>query len=74
MRRTFVIVIASGALAVAGAGSAACTRSGPASVQPTGKGSAGHGPPAANQTAIYVPVLRRYLSTPAENFFPPHTF
>ena len=74
MRRTFVIVIASGALAVAGAGSAACAPSGPASVQATGKGSAGHGPPAANQAAIYVPVLRRYLSTPAENSFPPHTF
>jgi len=74
MRRTFVIVIAAGALAVAGAGSAGCTRSGRPSVPPTGQASAAHGPSGVKQAAIYVPVLRRYLTTPQENSFPPNTF
>jgi hypothetical protein len=74
MRRAFVIMIATGVLAVAGAGSTGCSGSGPASVPPTGQAPARHGPSGAKQAGIYVPVLRRYLSTPAENSFPPHAF
>ena len=74
MRRTFVMVIATGALVVAGAGFAGCAPGETAHVRPAGKSSAGHDPSGARQAAIYVPVLRRYLSTPAENSFPPHAF
>lgn len=63
MRRILVIVIAAGMLASAAAGAAGCARG----------TSSGGGPAGAREAAIYVQVLRRYLTTPAENSFPAHT-
>ncbi len=74
MRRILVIVLAAGVLAVAAASAAGCARGGMPAVPPAGEASAGDGPAAARQAAIYVPVLRRYLSTPNENSFPRHAF
>src|SRR5215813_4394883 len=74
MRRVLVIVIAAGALAVAAAGTAGCTGGAEPGVPPAGEASAGVGPTGAQEAAIYIPVLRRYLSTPAENSFPGHAF
>ena len=74
MRRTLVIAIAAGVLAVAAVGTAGCARNAAAGVPPAGKASAGDGPAAAREAAIYVQVLRRYLSTPTENSFPGHAF
>lgn len=73
MRRMLVIVIVAGVLAAA-VGTAGCARSAPAGVPPAGEAPAGDRPTAARQAAIYVQVLRRYLSTPAENSFPRHAF
>jgi hypothetical protein len=74
MRRTLVIAIAAGVLAVAAVGTAGCAR-GPAAGGPSAReSSARDGPAGALQAAIYVPVLRRYLSTPTENSFPGHAF
>ena len=74
MRRMLVIVIVTGVLAVAVVGTAGCARSAGAGVPPAGEASAGDGPAAAREAAIYVQVLRRYLSTPAENSFPGRAF
>jgi len=74
MRRMLVIVIVAGVLAVAAVGTAGCARSAGAGVPPAGEASAGDGPAAAREAAIYVQVLRRYLSTPTENSFPGDAF
>jgi len=74
MRRMLVIVIVAGVLAAAAVGIAGCARSAAAGVPPAGEAPAGGGPAAALEAAIYAPVLRRYLSTPAENSFPGHAF
>lgn len=74
MRRMRVIVIVAGVLAAAVVGTAGCARSPAAGVPPAGEASAGDGPAAAREAAIYVQVLRRYLSTPTENSFPGHAF
>src|SRR6266568_7207865 len=71
MRRMPVIVIVAGVLAVTAAG---CARAAAAGVPPAGEASAGDGPAGAKEAAIYVQVLRRYLSTPTENSFPRHSF
>lgn len=65
-----VVAIVAGVLA----GTTGCARytpSGatPATGTPTGNSSAG-----VEEVAVYVAVLRRYLSTPAENSFPERTF
>ena len=61
-------MIVAGVLAVAVVETAGCARTA-AGVPPAGEASAGNGPTAAREAAIYVQVLRRYLSTPAENSF-----
>ena len=74
MRRMGVIEIVAGVLAVAAVGTAGCARGAAAGVPPAGEASAGDGPAGAREAAIYVQVLRRYLSTPAENSFPGRAF
>jgi hypothetical protein len=74
MRRTLVIAVAAGMLAVTAVGTAGCARGAAAGGPPAGEASAQDGPAGAQEVAIYVPVLRRYLSTPSENSFPAHTF
>ncbi len=74
MRRMLVIVIVAGVLGAAAVGTAGCARGAAASVSPAGEASAGDGPAGAKEAAIYVQVLRRYLSTPTENSFPRHSF
>jgi len=74
MRRMLVIVIVAGVIGAAAVGTAGCARGAAASVPPAGEASAGDGPAGAKEAAIYVQVLRRYLSTPTENSFPRHSF
>jgi hypothetical protein len=74
MRRTLVNVIAAGVLAVVAVGTAGCARGAVAGGPSAKEASARDGPAGALQAAIYVPVLRRYLGTPAENSFPGHAF
>src|SRR5262249_43362257 len=69
MRRMLVIVIVARVLAVA-VGTAGCARRAAAGVPPAGEASAGDGPAAAREAAIYVQVLRRYPSPRAENSSP----
>ena len=74
MRRTRVLVIVAGALAVVAVGTVGCARGAAAGGSSAREASARDGSVGALQAAIYVPVLRRYLSTPTENSFPGHAF
>lgn len=74
MRRTRVLVIVAGALAVVAVGTVGRARGAAAGGSSAREASARDGSVGALQAAIYVPVLRRYLSTPTENSFPGHAF
>jgi hypothetical protein len=83
VRRVLVITVVA-VLAMTAVGSTGCARNtatGPTSAgeAPAGEGPAGEpaaGVPAAGakEAEVYVQVLRRYISTPAENSFPGQTF
>lgn len=74
MRRTPVIVSVAGLLAAAAVGTAGCARGAAAGGSSAREAAARDRPAGAAEAAIYVPVVRRYLGTPAENSFPGHAF
>src|SRR4051794_31535385 len=68
MRRILHIALVTGLLTAGCAGHTAGT------APPAGKASTEARPGAVQEADVYVQVLRRYLSTPAENSFPGRTF
>lgn len=74
MRRMLVIAIVAGVFAAAAVGTAGCARDTAAGAPPAEESSAGDWPAGVKEAEVYVQVLRRYLSTPAESSFPDQTF
>jgi hypothetical protein len=79
MQRALVTMAAATILTALAVGTAGCGGSAAAGAPPAVHTPASDRPAAVTQAAaeqadIYVQVLRRYLSTPAENSFPGHTF
>lgn len=74
MLRTLVIVLAAGVLAAAAVATTGCARRPAAGDSSARQATAREGSARVLQTAIYAPVLSRYLGTPAENSFPGHVF
>ncbi len=62
------------AVSAAGCGGSAAAGAPPTVHAPTSDRPAAVTEAGANEAEVYVQVLRRYLSTPAENSFPSHTF
>jgi hypothetical protein len=79
MQRALVTTAAAAILTALAVGLAGCSGSAAAGAPPTAHAPASDRPAAATkagakQAEVYVQVLRRYLSTPAENSFPGQTF
>ena len=74
MRRMLVTVAAAGVVTALAVGTAGCGGEPVAGATPAGHASAGHASAGVREAEVYVQVLRRYLSTPAENSFPGQAF
>ena len=75
MRRMLVTVVAAGVVtALVAVGTAGCGGEQAAGGTPAGHAPAGHASAGVMQAEVYIQVLRRYLSTPAENSFPGRAF
>ena len=74
MRRMLVTVVAAGAVTALAVGTAGCGGEPAAGATPAGHAPAGHASASVMQAGVYIQVLRRYLSTPAENSFPGQAF
>jgi hypothetical protein len=74
MQRALVTAVAAIILTALVAGAEGCGGSPAAGAPPTGHAPASGRPAAVTEADVYVQVLRRYLSTPAENSFPGRAF
>ena len=79
MRRMLVTVVAAGVVTALAVGTAGCGGEPAAGATPAVHAPAGHEPPghasaSVREAEVYIQVLRRYLSTPAENSFPGQAF
>ena len=74
MRRMLVTVVAAGVVTALAAGTVGCGGEQAAGATPAGHAPAGHASASVMQAEVYIQVLRRYLSTPAENSFPGQAF
>src|SRR5260370_23717991 len=74
MRRMLVTVVAAGVVTALTVGTAGCGGEPVAGATPAGHASAGNASASVREAEVYVQVLRRYLSTPAENSFPGQAF
>jgi hypothetical protein len=69
-----VTVVAAGVVTALAVGTAGCGGEPVTGATPAGHASAGHASASVREAEVYVQVLRRYLSTPAENSFPGQAF
>ena len=74
MRRMLVTVVAAGAVTALALGTAGCGGEPAAGATPAVHTPAAQAPAGVSEAEVYVQVLRRYLSTPAENSFPGQAF
>ena len=74
MRRMLVTVVAAGVVIALAVGTVGCGGEQAAGATPAGHAPAGHASASVMQAEVYIQVLRRYLSTPAENSFPGQAF
>ena len=74
MQRARVATAAAVILTVLAVSTAGCGGFPAAGAPPTVHAPASDRPAAFTEAEVYIQVLRRYLSTPAENSFPSHTF
>ena len=74
MRRMLVTVVAAGVVTALAAGTAGCGGAPAADATPDAHAPAGHASASVKEAEVYIQVLRRYLSTPAENSFPGQPF
>ena len=74
MRRMLVTVVAAGVVTALAVGTVGCGGEQAAGATPAGHAPAGHASASVMQAEVYIQVLRRYLSTPAENSFPGQAF
>jgi len=69
-----LVTVVAGVVTALAAGTAGCGAEQAAGATPAGHASAGHASASVMQAEVYIQVLRRYLSTPAENSFPGQAF
>jgi hypothetical protein len=74
MRRVFGTTAAAIILTALAVSTAGCGSSPAAGAPPAVRAPASDRPAGVMEAEVYAQVLRRYLSTPAENSFPGHAF